>query len=171
VKPLGESELTGHRAVAKVEKDEFRRVMGRFVTGVAIVTILDPDGRPYGFVVGSFTSVSLDPPEVLICIDRKVSGHRFFSRGKIFSVHVLRGNQESLCAQFLRKGIDRFEGLTVSRTPLGAPLIEGMLAVLECRIKEVLPAGDHDIFLSHVCWMQAWDGVPLLFYGGQLRSL
>jgi flavin reductase (DIM6/NTAB) family NADH-FMN oxidoreductase RutF len=167
VNPSGGSDCAG----AAVAPNEFRRVMGLFATGVTIVTIFDPNSRPYGFPVNAFSSVSLNPPEILICIDRAVSGHQYFRMGKLFSVHILNAQQASLCRRFTTKDIDRFEGLNVIATPAGAPLIQGVLVVIECQIVGILPASDHDIFLGRVSWLQSNQGNPLIFYGGHFLSL
>jgi flavin reductase (DIM6/NTAB) family NADH-FMN oxidoreductase RutF len=154
-----------------VAPDDFRRVMGTFVTGATVVAIADPTGRPYGFSVNAFTSVSLHPPEVLVCIDRKVTGHQYFKIGKIFSVHILAVHQRNLCQNFVTKGIDRFQGLSVGCTPRGAPLIGNVLSVLECRVVNVFAASDHDIFLSAVQWCAATEGAPLIFHKGRFARI
>jgi flavin reductase (DIM6/NTAB) family NADH-FMN oxidoreductase RutF len=154
-----------------VAPEDFRRVMGTFATGATVVALADPTGKPYGFSVNAFTSVSLHPPEVLVCIDRKVTGHRYFGVGKIFCVHILAAHQRDLSQNFVTKGIDRFQGLSVTCTPGGAPLISNVLSVLECRVVNVFPASDHDIFLAAVQWCAATEGVPLIFHKGRFARI
>jgi flavin reductase (DIM6/NTAB) family NADH-FMN oxidoreductase RutF len=159
------------RLVPDITPDAFRGVMSIFATGVTVVALTNALGEPYGFSVNAFTSVSLSPPEVLVCIDRNVTGHPYFQVGTIFSVHILGVDQRNLCQRFITKGIDRFDRLSVGRTPSGAPLIPDVLATLECRVTNIFPASDHDIFLAAVQWFQSKEGAPLIFHRGKFAGL
>ncbi|HXK60627.1 MAG TPA: flavin reductase family protein [Acidobacteriota bacterium] len=128
---------------------EFRRVMSYFVTGITVVTAVTPEGQIYGITVNSFTSVSLEPLLVLICLDNRLNGFSAFQVGGAFGVSILAEDQEDVSRYFARRGVERpegvyFEGIT------GVPLIAGSLATLECEVVEVFPGGDHTIFLGAV---------------------
>jgi flavin reductase (DIM6/NTAB) family NADH-FMN oxidoreductase RutF len=152
--------------------EEFRRVMGHFATGVTVVTSRGVDGVPLGLTVNAFTSVSLDPLLVLVCIHRRASGHDALLESGHFAVNVLRRDQEELALRFSGKDAsERFRDLPAPDGPLGSPLIPEALAWLECRIRDVFPGGDHSVVLGEVVGCQARDGEPLLFFQGRLMGL
>ncbi len=155
-----------------ISKDEFRRVLGHFATGVTIVTTRDEEGKPYGLTVNAFTSVSLDPLLVLICIDNSAGGYKLFAKGKYFGVNILSEKQEELSRRFSTRGnSDRFENLRYIEGNTGAPLLSESLARLECRIVAVYPGGDHTIFLAAVEEASSNHGRPLIFYRGRYAQL
>lgn len=155
-----------------ISKDEFRRVMGHFATGVTIVTIKDEQGKPYGLTVNSFTSVSLDPLLVLICVAQAAQGYAHFSVGRYFGVNILTKDQEELSNRFAnREIVDRFENLPYHEGKTGVPLLPNSLAWLECRIIEAYPGGDHTIFLGAVEDAGVHQGAPLIFYRGRYVSM
>jgi len=155
-----------------ISKDEFRRVLGHFATGVTIVTIKDEQGKPYGLTVNSFTSVSLEPLLVLICIDHSAQGYSQFSVGRYFGVNILTEAQEELSRRFADRQItDRFENLPYVEGKTGVPLLPNSLAWLECRITEAYPGGDHTIFIGVVEEASFDKGDPLIFYRGRYAQL
>src|SRR2546422_7142174 len=115
---------------------ELRRVMGLFATGVTIITTRDGKGNFYGLTANAFTSLSLVPPLVLICIDRKAETFAHFYDSKCFVVNILAEDQQELSARFSKSGGDKFAGVAHRPGHLGVPLIEGALGALECRILE-----------------------------------
>lgn len=132
-----------------VTSDQFRQVMGNFATGITVVTTRDKDGKPYGLTVNSFTSVSLNPLLVLVCLDHKLSGLQAFKDSKHFGVNVLSEHQEDLSRMFAKKDSERpasiyFEG------KIGMPLLRNSLAVMECETVDIYPGGDHLIFVGEV---------------------
>jgi flavin reductase (DIM6/NTAB) family NADH-FMN oxidoreductase RutF len=132
-----------------VTSDQFRQVMGSFATGITVVTTRDTDGKPYGLTVNSFTSVSLNPLLVLVCLDLRLSGLQAFKDSKHFGVSMLSEHQEDLSRMFAKKDVERpptiyFEG------KLGIPLLHNSLAVMECVTTEIYEGGDHLIFLGEV---------------------
>src|SRR5439155_17952203 len=134
---------------AMVTSDQFRQVMGNFATGITVVTTRDAKGNPYGLTVNSFTSVSLNPILVLVCLDNKLSGLQSFKNSKHFGISILSEHQEDLSRMFAKKDSERpasiyFEG------KLGIPLLRNAVAVMECEVVEVYPGGDHQIFLGRV---------------------
>ncbi len=149
----------------------FRRACGRFATGIAIVTTLDLAGAPYGLTVNSFTSVSLDPPLVLFCLDRGAQALAAFEAENPFVINVLEQSQRDLSQRFASRHPDRFAGLDYRTGRTGAPILPGSLAVLECRPQGVLDGGDHFIFLGQVLAVEAREGDPLLYFAGGYRHL
>jgi flavin reductase (DIM6/NTAB) family NADH-FMN oxidoreductase RutF len=154
-----------------VTADEFRRACGRFATGVTIATVLDGQGAPHGLTVSSFTSVSLDPPLVLICLGHAVTVIDYFRKATHFGINVLTAEQRSLSDRFARKGLDRFDGLEWERGACGVPLLPGVLAAIECRTHERFTSGDHDIFVGRMERMRVTDGAPLLYYASGYREI
>lgn len=155
----------------EVTSEEFRRACGRFANGVTVATVLDAGGAPHGLTVSSFTSVSLDPPLVLICLGHAVTVIHAFRASKYFGINVLSEEQQDLSERFARKGEDRFEGLSWYSGSTGVPLLPGVLAAIECAVEQRIPAGDHDIFLARMLGAQVAEGEPLIHFGGCYRRL
>ncbi|MEU2057131.1 flavin reductase family protein [Streptomyces bungoensis] len=126
-----------------------RDVLGRYASGVTVVTCADPHGAPAGVTVNSFTSVSLDPPLVLWCLALSSRGRPAFTAAEYFAVNALAAGQRDLAARFAGPG-DRFQGLATLPGPHGEPLIAGAAATLCCRRSGVVPAGDHLVLLGAV---------------------
>jgi len=154
-----------------IEKQEFRRVLGRFAAGVTVVTTIGDDGRPYGLTATAFTSVSLEPPLVLVCVDKQSDSHPHFHTAGVFAVNFLGVEDEHLSRHFAVSGGDKFTEVAFRRGVTGAPVLAEALAFLECRIMEVVAGGDHTIFLGQVEAADARDGDPLLYYCGAYRRL
>lgn len=157
-----------------VNSDDFRKVMGNFVTGVTIVTIQDQEGNPYGLTVNAFTSVSLNPLLVLVCLSDQLSGRELFQKKSQFAVNILAQNQQDLADHFSKSGTDRSQGpYTTGKT--GVPVLEGVLARLECELVSEYPGGDHTIVLGEVKSAEviaaAWKKRPLLFLRGTYQEL
>lgn len=150
----------------------FRRIVGRFATGVTVVTTGSPDD-PHGITVNSFTSVSLEPPLVLVCVDHRRESHERIRRAGRFAVNVLSAEQQVLSEYFARQRAALPEGaLRLSAGRTGLPLIEGALAHLECRVVATFPGGDHSIFVAEVEHAAAGEGhAPLIFFEGRYRRL
>jgi flavin reductase (DIM6/NTAB) family NADH-FMN oxidoreductase RutF len=156
---------------AAVEPSSFRRACARFATGVAVATCAGEDGTPLGLTVNSFSSVSLDPPLALVCIDVSASVHDAFMASNSFAVNILREEQQGLSDRFAFGQGDRFEGVEWTAGISGAPVLGGILAVLECETRERIPAGDHTIFVGAVVRAESRDGRPLLYYASEYRRL
>ena len=142
----------------------FRQACARYATGITISTAIASDGTPHGFTANSFTSVSLEPPLVLICIDRKANIIDLFRTAKYFGINVLEASQQELSNRFAGRGQDRFESVNWNPGSHGVPLLEGALAHFECRLENVIEAGDHDIFIGEVLRSEFSDGDPLLYF-------
>jgi len=162
----------GSRArLAPVVSEEFRHACGRFATGVSIATVLDGRGRPHGLTVNSFTSVSLVPPLVSICLGLNVTVLEAFREAQFYGINVLADDQQEISDRFARKGLDRFAGVPWHRGKTGAPLIAGCVATLECAIRQRIPCGDHEMFVAEVVHTQIHSGSPLIFYASGYRQL
>ena len=154
-----------------VTSEEFRRACGRFATGVTIASVIDCQGTPHGLTVSSFTSVSLDPPLILICLGHAVSVIDAFRSASYFGINVLSENQRDLSERFARKGEDRFTGVAWERGETGVPLIPGVLAAIECAVERRVTAGDHDIFIGEMVASRVTEGEPLIHYASRYRQL
>ncbi len=147
------------------------RACAQFATGVAIATVLDSGGTPYGMTINSFTSVSLDPPLVLICIDRKARILEHFLTSDFFAINILRENQQALSERFARTEEDRFGTVEWYAGETGTPLIPGALAALECAVFERRPAGDHTILIGEVAHAVRHEGLPLIYFSSSYQAL
>ncbi len=154
-----------------VGKDEFRRALGQFASGVTVVTMKDHDSKPQGITVSAFASVSLDPPLVLVSIDKRASLHDSLTEGSAFAVNILAEDQELISRRFASKEEDRFEGVGFSYGVNGAPLLTGSLASLECRVVHAYSGGDHTIFVGEVEVTTVSEGKPLAYFRGGYSQL
>jgi flavin reductase (DIM6/NTAB) family NADH-FMN oxidoreductase RutF len=164
------SEGSGGEA-APLTSDEFKQACGRFSTGITIATVNDAQGTPHGLTVNSFTSVSLVPPLISICLGHAVSLIEIFRGASYFGINVLAEDQKPLSERFARKGHDRFERVEWQPGPNGVPLLAGVLAAMECRVVQRIPAGDHDIFLAEMVTVRVAEGNPLLYFASRYRQL
>jgi flavin reductase (DIM6/NTAB) family NADH-FMN oxidoreductase RutF len=117
------------------------------------------------------TSLSLDPPLVLVAVDRRAQTHQCLKENKCFAVNVLTADQEAISRRFAKSGPKDFSDLSVTTAVTGCPILTDALAWVDCRLVEILAGGDHDIFLGEILAGDARDGQPLLFYAGQYRRL
>ncbi len=154
-----------------IDADHFRAVLGRFATGVAIVTLRDHEGRDHGMTVSAFSSLSLDPPLVLVCIGADAAMSTVMHTAESFAVNILSADQEALSRRFAGKVDDRFVDLPCARSALGHALLDGALGWLECRVIARHPAGDHVIVVGVVDDASAHDARPLLYYRGGYAQL
>lgn len=154
---------------------EFRRAMGCFATGVTVITV-DYEGDVHGMTANAFTSVSLDPQLVLVCVDHKARTHTHLHSKKRFGVNVLAENQRHISEYYARPGethqrAEQEAGARFDRTAHGTPVLYGALAYLECRLHTAQDAGDHTIFIAEVEDVVVREGDPLLFYRGNYRAI
>jgi len=154
------------RAPEVFDPAEFRQALGSFLTGVAIVTTIGPDGEPRGFTANSFTSVSLDPPLVLVCIGRKAFGHPVFSASKSFAINILNENQKDASGVFASKATDKFASVSWRPGLTGSPTIDGALAVFDCDLDQLVDAGDHSILIGRVLHFSHSNAQPLGYWRG-----
>lgn len=154
-----------------IDKQEFRRVLGHFAAGVTIVTTVGDDGTPYGLTATAFTSVSLEPPLVLVCVDKRSESHPHFHTSQVFVVNFLAVDHEHLSRRFAVSGGDKFDGLAVRCGVTGAPVLAEALGYLECRAIDILDGGDHTVFIGQVEAGDAREGEPLLYFRGGYRLI
>jgi 3-hydroxy-9,10-secoandrosta-1,3,5(10)-triene-9,17-dione monooxygenase reductase component len=157
------------KAAAPIESDVFRLVMGHFVTGVSVVSALDGD-RPFGITVNALSSVSLDPPLVMVALDRRRFLTPIVRAAGRYAVNVLSEDQQALSDCFagapVTPGRESFCGAAWHGGPTGLPLIDGAIATLECSVVETFSAGDHDLFIGRVDTLESERDhpMPLLYY-------
>ncbi len=145
----------------------FREAMGQFPTGVTVVTALDGRGLPYGLTVNSFTSVSLEPPLVLVCVDRASNSHDALVHYGRFAVNVLAKDQAILANNFaVGPSRDRFRATDWKLGAAGLPLLEGTAAWCECKVEAVHRAGDHSILVGRVTGVGSSNREALVFHQG-----
>jgi flavin reductase (DIM6/NTAB) family NADH-FMN oxidoreductase RutF len=155
-----------------ISPDEFRRVLGHFASGVTVITACDRDGRPTGLTASAFTSVSLEPPLILVCVDHKAQSYPALVESKTFAVNILCLEQEAVSRRFATTKItDKFDGVPFTLSPLGLPLIDNALAQLECATVNVHLEGDHTIFVGRVEGAHSGAGAPLVYYPGRYDRL
>ena len=154
-----------------VSKDEFRTALSRFISGVTVITTFGKDNRPAGITVSAFSSVSLEPPLVLACIDKRASVHEHLTEGSRFAVNILAEDQQDISRLFASKDQDRFDGARYRWGVSGAPLLEGALAYIECHVVHAYPAGDHTIIVGEVESTSVAEHKPLAYYRGGYGNL
>jgi len=154
-----------------IDPRELRNVFGVFATGVTIITTNDVNGKPFGLTANSYTSLSLDPPLVLVCVDKKVDCYACFEQSKVFAVNFLAEDQEQLSTRFATKGIEKFEGVPIRQGSIGVPLLEGAIGFIECKLVNGYEGGDHTIYVGEVQAASASGERPLLFFKGKYSKL
>jgi len=145
---------------------DFRRALGAFVTGVTVVTTIQPDGSPRGFTANSFTSVSLDPPLILVCIAKTASSYQVFSETRRFAVSVLAEDQKGVSGVFASKAADKFSQVAWQARATGAPVIDNAAASFDCMTHDVVDAGDHVILIGRVVDFLHTSSSPLGYCRG-----
>lgn len=150
---------------------EFRNALSRFASGVTVVISKDAAGDLHGITVSAFSSVSLEPPFVLVCIEKTTGSHASLSETDHFSVNLLSSEQKHLSERFASWSGDKFDGLELTEGDNGLPLLSGCLANIECTKSHVIEAGDHSIFVGEVTNTHVADGDPLLYFRSDYRSM
>jgi flavin reductase (DIM6/NTAB) family NADH-FMN oxidoreductase RutF len=154
-----------------VDEAQFKLAMSHFASGVTVVST-EHEETPYGMTVASFASLSLNPPLVLICIEKTVKSHDAIAAAGKFGVSMLAQEQSEISNRFASKKIDdRFAGVAWSRGELGMPLIDGAICALECTVQSQLPGGDHTIFVGEVASVRTHEAQPLVYYRSGYREL
>jgi len=153
-----------------VSVESFKAAMRRFPTGVTVVTSVK-NGEPRGVTVSAFASVTLEPPTVLICVNREARSYLFISTSKIFCVNILSAEQQALAVRFAARIRERqFEGIPYSIDRTGAAVLDGCLAHLDCEVTEEHHAGSHSIFIGRVLSLGVRNGTPLGYFGGHYHD-
>lgn len=155
-----------------VSNADFRRVLGHFATGITVVTATLPDGKRFGFTVNAFSSLSLNPPLVLVCVVNGGEAEASMKTATHFAVNFLADDQENLSRQFSSRVPDRYDGVQAKVGASGAPLLEGCIGYLECRKSAAHLEGDHTIVVGEVLTAEARDeGMPLLYFRSGYRKI
>lgn len=150
-----------------MEKAEFRRVLGHFATGVAVVSARGADDVPRGLTANAIASVSLDPPLVLVCVEEEAETHAVIADSGGFAISVLGADDEALARRFATSDSDaKFHGVPHRTAVTGAPVLEAALAWVDCRLWATYDGGDHTIFVGRVVGAATGEGSPLVFYRG-----
>ena len=153
-----------------VDDAQFKLAMSHFASGVTVVTT-EQQGTPYGMTVAAFSSLSLHPPLVLVCIEKSVRTHDAIAGAGKFGVSILSSEQADVSNRFASRSEDKFSGIATHRGSTGVPLIDGAITTLECSLREHLPGGDHSVFVGEVVAIETADGAPLVYYRSGYREL
>src|SRR5437899_4304568 len=165
------SSKTSKMPTSSLSSSEFRKALGHFTTGVTVVTVEREPGKIHGMTANSFTSVSLDPKLVLVCVDHRANMYSLLQKKKHFGVSVLKQNQQAISEYFAKREhnaeTEQRLGIHFRRTPSGAPVIEGTLLQMSCKVIASHVAGDHTIFIGEVEDAELHEGEPLLYFRGE----
>lgn len=153
------------------DKAEFRKTLGRFATGVTIITTLDEDGNAVGVTVNSFNSLSMKPPMILWSLDKSANSMPAFKHTPYFNVHVLGTGQNALSACFAKPKTDKFSGIKTKKGLGGVPILPECSALFECKSAHHYEGGDHIIIVGEVIKFSRNDVAPLVFHGGQYAGI
>lgn len=154
-----------------VTSEQFRQALGRFASGVTIVTTAY-NNELSGLTVSAFCSVSLDPPYILICVDKQSTANRTIKGAGAFAVNMLQEGQDALSNHFARRTPDKFSGIDYRLGQMGLPLLEGTLGYLECSVAQTVDAGDHYVYIGQVEHSDVVaDAKPLVYFGGGYQRI
>ncbi|MCD9024687.1 flavin reductase family protein [Cohnella silvisoli] len=157
-----------------MDSTAWRSAMGKFATGITVITTKDAEGNPQGMTVNAFTSLSLDPPMLLVCLDNKSATLKHILDSKTFCVNILSAEQENVSRSFARRGdVDKFEGIPYHIGVTDIPVLDGCLAHVVCGLRKAVEGGDHQILLGDGLQLsiQQSETGPLIFYGGKYGYL
>jgi len=157
--------------MTEVDPSQFRQLLGRYATGVAVVTANTAEGTPAGMTVNSLTSVSLLPPLVSICVDITADMHRVLHETDRFVLNLLAADQEMISRRFAGQHENRFEGIGYRVNQHGLVVLDGVIAHIECERHGTFEAGDHTIFVARVTGGRTAPGRPLMYYRGGYTAL
>jgi flavin reductase (DIM6/NTAB) family NADH-FMN oxidoreductase RutF len=153
-----------------VDDAQFKLAMSHFASGVTIVTT-EAEGQRYGMTVAAFSSLSLHPPLVLVCVEKSVKTHEAIASAGKFGVSILGDTQADVSNRFASRIEDKFAGVEVVRGETGVPLIGGAITTIECELREQLAGGDHSIFVGEVVAITTAEGAPLLYFRSGYREI
>lgn len=155
----------------QVSSDEFKQAMGCFPSGVTIVTTVSSDNQRYGFTASAFSSLSLSPPLILVCLANSADCFQPFNNEEQFAVNIIGSNHEKLAFKFATKGCDKFEGNEFVPGADGLPILADAPVSLECRTKYTYPGGDHIILVGEVKHVRINDGKPTIWHQGKFHHI
>ena len=147
-----------------------RQIMGRFATGVTVLTTGVGD-EVSGMTANAVMSLSLDPPLVVVAVEKSASMHGLVQQGQCFAINILKREQEELSNRFAQRGPKDFSDLATKVAETGAPILADALAYVDCRLVEIAAAGDHDMFIGECLTGEVGEGAPLIFFAGRYGEL
>jgi flavin reductase len=147
-----------------------RKIMGHFATGVTVVTTGGEAGQ-HGLTANAVASLSLDPPLVLVAVDKRAATLDYLNKNRCFAINILRLDQEEISRRFATPGPKDFSDLNTTMAATDSPILPGCVAFVDCRVVDVLPGGDHDVFVGEILAGEYQGGEPLLYYAGSYRRL
>lgn len=154
----------------KFDSKKQRQILGQFATGVTIASTV-VNGQTWGMTANAVTSLSLEPPLVLLAVVRDGKSQEMFQSGGCFALNILAEDQQELSNRFASSGPKDFDDLQTQTAETGSPILSNALAWVDCRVVDILPGGDHDIFIGEILAGDLRDGKPLLFYAGRYAEL
>jgi flavin reductase (DIM6/NTAB) family NADH-FMN oxidoreductase RutF len=154
-----------------VTPDDFRAALSRFPSGITVVTSRGPAGDLHGITVSAFCSVSLNPPLILVCIEKTTGSHAAIKDTRLFVVNILAAGQDAMSERFSLPAADKFGGVGHRFGIGGVPVLADALVTLECRLENIFDGGDHSIFVAAVEGVSIRDGEPLVYFHGNYRDL
>ncbi|MFN0317922.1 MAG: flavin reductase family protein [Burkholderiales bacterium] len=162
---------TGHE-LSGVSPATLRQVAGTFITGVTVVTTL-VDSQPYGCAANAVSSLSLNPPTMLVCLARTSNTHSHLIRSGRFAINILGDSAESreICRIFASKSEDKFSNIDYRHGRAGVPILKQAIGWMECQLSDAYDSGDHTIFIGKVVVAEATDGKPLAYFRGQFATI
>jgi flavin reductase len=147
-----------------------RKIMGQFATGVTVVTTGGEAGV-HGLTANAVASLSLDPPLVLVAVDKRAMTLDYLKRNRCFAINILRHDQEAISRRFAKNGPKDFSDLGTTTAKTTAPVLAECLAYVDCEVVDILPGGDHEIFIGQIVAGESQDGKPLLYHSGSYRQM
>ncbi len=153
------------------EMKKFRQCLGKFATGITVVTCTDDNGKPYGITANSFSSVSLEPRLILWNIAKVSNSLQAFLDADYFAINILARDQQELSTHFAKSDHTLFDTIEIDRSAENVPVIPGTLACFECRTHQIHDCGDHYIIIGEVVRFETTDAEPLLFFGGKYAAI
>ncbi len=154
-----------------ISNDEFKAALGSFASGVSVVTTKDAAGKLHGITVSAFSSVSMNPPLILVCISKATGSYRSFEESNTFVVNVLHESQKNVSNNFASHADDKFAGQNYELNEQGLPILADCLVNLECTLKHSYDGGDHTIFVGKIEKATIQDGKPLVYFHGNYRNI
>ncbi len=154
-----------------IDAARFKKTLGHLPAGITVLTLVDPEGVAWGMTASSVTSLSLEPPMVLACVDDAAAIRQSIVRAAFFGVNVLAGHQGDVATRFADRHRHRMQQGEFEVGPAEVPLVPGALARMECRRADVFQGGDHAIVCGIVEWSETADGVPLLYWKGSWKPM
>jgi flavin reductase (DIM6/NTAB) family NADH-FMN oxidoreductase RutF len=154
-----------------ITNDEFKAALGRFASGVTVVTTKDADGKLHGLTVSAFCSVSMNPPLILVCILKTTGSYLSFEESKAFVVNILDESQQQISNHFASHLDDKFSNQNYEINESGLPVLANCLASLECDLKHSYDGGDHTIFVGEIHKIFLNEGNPLIYWKSKYRDL